>query len=112
MTNPETVAAQYIAKLDCYRNGKTGPKPPTDALSVLDERGVLYVPAHDRYGWHSLRRKFASEFKAIPLKDLAHLGGWKDPATILKCYQTPDEATQRAALEQRQSLCVGGLTKR
>jgi len=48
----------------------------------------------------------------MPLKDLAHLGGWKDPATILKCYQKPDEATQRAALEQRQTLRTGGLARR
>ena len=38
-------------------------------------------------GWHSLRRKFATELKNVPLKDLAALGGWKSAQTILKCYQ-------------------------
>jgi integrase len=36
-------------------------------------------------GWHSLRRKFATELKEIPLKDLCHLGGWKNPQTVLSC---------------------------
>jgi len=81
-----------------------------DLFERLRDRAQL--PKGQRYGWHSLRRKFASELKAIPLKDLAHLGGWKDPATILKCYQKPDEATQRAALAQRQTLRAGGLVRR
>ncbi len=38
-----------------------------------------------RYGWHSFRRKFATELKDLPLKDLCALGGWKDPRTILTC---------------------------
>ena len=52
-------------------------------------------------GWHSLRRKFATELKATPLKDLCYLGGWKDPQTVLKCYQRPDEETMRTALASR-----------
>ena len=27
------------------------------------------------------------------------MGGWKDPQTVLKCYQQPDEKTMRSALE-------------
>jgi hypothetical protein len=61
-------------------------------------------------GWHSLRRKFASELKATPLRDLAHLSGWKGAQTILTCYIAPDEATQRAALEQRKSRHARGLS--
>lgn len=68
------------------------------------------LPKGQRLGWHSLRRKFASELKATPLRDLAHLGGWKCAQTILTCYIAPDEATQRAALEQRKSLHAGGLS--
>lgn len=55
-------------------------------------------------GWHSLRRKFATELKHTPLKDLCALGGWKDPNTILKCYQRPDEGTMRQALASRMRL--------
>lgn len=60
-------------------------------------------------GWHGLRRKFATELKEIPLKDLCALGGWKDPQTILKCYQKADEETMRAALRQRSRGKSGAL---
>ena len=61
-------------------------------------------------GWHGLRRKFATELKQVSLKDLAHLGGWKDPQTILKCYQSAEEESMRAALAERRALrgVVGG----
>ena len=57
-----------------------------------------------RRGWHSLRRKFATELKATPLVDLCALGGWKEPQTVLKCYQRPDAQTMRAALDRRERL--------
>jgi integrase len=38
-------------------------------------------------GWHSLRRKFASDLKATPLKTLCQLGGWKSHMTVMICYQ-------------------------
>ncbi len=55
-------------------------------------------------GWHSLRRKFATEMKDTPLKDLCYLGGWKEPQTILKCYQRADTATMKRALANRSKL--------
>lgn len=55
-------------------------------------------------GWHSLRRKFATELKDEPLKDLCQLGGWKDPQTVLKRYQKADERRMRDALSNRQVL--------
>jgi hypothetical protein len=39
-----------------------------------------------------------------PLKDLCYLGGWKEPQTVLKCDQRPDEATMREGLAQRKPL--------
>jgi integrase len=53
-------------------------------------------------GWHSLRRKFATDLKHdTPLADLCALGGWKDHNTVLRCYMRPDEVTMRAALSRR-----------
>jgi integrase len=53
-------------------------------------------------GWHSLRRKFATDLKHdTPLADLCSLGGWKDYNTVLKCYMRPDEVTMRGALARR-----------
>ena len=43
-------------------------------------------PKHGR-GWHSLRRKFASDLIDQPLKVLCQLGGWKTAKTVLRCYQ-------------------------
>ena len=52
-------------------------------------------------GWHSLRRKFASDLMDTPLKVLCELGGWKEAATVLRCYQRPDAGQLRTALEGR-----------
>jgi integrase len=83
-------------------------KDPTKPVSRhlapgLVGAGRVYgeTQAARRRGWHSLRRKFATELKATPLKDLCELGGWKDPQTVLKCYQRADPVTMRAALENR-----------
>jgi integrase len=67
------------------------------------ERGLdaIGITRGTRFGWHSLRRKFATDLKHVPLPDLCALGGWKDPQTILTCYQQPDERTMRQALAQR-----------
>lgn len=60
--------------------------------------GIEHVPGR---GWHSLRRKFATEMKHAPLKDLCHLGGWKNVQTVVQVYQQPDDATLTEALAQR-----------
>ena len=52
-------------------------------------------------GWHSLRRKFASDLMDQPLKVLCQLGGWKTAKTVLRCYQRADEGQLRNALEAR-----------
>ena len=51
-------------------------------------------------GWHSLRRKFASDLMELPLKVLCELGGWKTAETVLQCYQRPDEDRLRKAIEE------------
>jgi integrase len=65
--------------------------------------GVVLAP---RARWHGLRRKFATEMKHLPLKDLCYLGGWKDPKTLLTCYQQPDEEAMREALRTRRPFGV------
>ena len=52
-------------------------------------------------GWHSLRRKFASDLMDLPLKVLCELGGWKKAQTVLRCYQQPDAVQLRKALASR-----------
>ncbi len=43
--------------------------------------------------WHPWRRKWATERKGMPLKDVAAAGGWKDTTTLLKSYQQVDDET-------------------
>ncbi len=57
--------------------------------------------------WHSLRRKFATDLKTVPLPDLCQLGGWRSSSTILECYQQPDVETQRQALLSRREVKSG-----
>ncbi|HSM16659.1 MAG TPA: tyrosine-type recombinase/integrase [Gemmatimonadales bacterium] len=68
---------------------------------LQEARRRVTVPLPPRASWHSLRRKFATELKEPPLKDLCYLGGWKDPKTLLECYQQPDETVMREALHMR-----------
>jgi integrase len=52
-------------------------------------------------GWHSLRRKFASDLMDKPLKIVCTLGGWKSSQTVLQCYQHPNQEEMRSALAER-----------
>ena len=60
-------------------------------------------------GWHSLRRKFASDLMNQPLKVLCELGGWKTAQTVLQCYQRADQERLRKALEERRRANSGTI---
>jgi integrase len=52
--------------------------------------------------WHPYRRKWATERKERPLKDVAAAGGWTDTDTLLRCYQQADSETLlRVTSEER-----------
>ncbi|MGH3949557.1 MAG: tyrosine-type recombinase/integrase [Pseudonocardiaceae bacterium] len=63
---------------------------------------VLEFPP--RWGFHSFRRKFATELKRAPDRDVADLGGWKDLNTLREIYQMADHDTMVAALASRLEL--------
>lgn len=67
--------------------------------------GLERIPGR---GFHSLRRKFATDHRARPLVELMALGGWKDPNTLITCYQHPDEDGLRQALESRGKQVASG----
>lgn len=67
---------------------------------VEELAGLKPIPG---LGWHGLRRKFATDLKGTPLKDLCYMGGWKSTQTIFECYQVADEETMRQALEARRT---------
>jgi integrase len=49
--------------------------------------------------WHPFRRKWATERKHHPVRDLAEAGGWKDVQTLLTCYVQADLDTMRDVVE-------------
>ena len=73
-----------------------------DKAEALAELG-----ARPGRGWHSLRRKFASELVDQPLKVLADLGGWKSTQTIVECYQRPHQERLKEALLARRQASNG-----
>ena len=103
------------------RNPKTGNAPvlpaPKDSSRCLDRSRVRVwwqkaealagLERKRGRGWHSLRRKFASDLMDQPLKVLCELGGWKTPHTILQCYQHADVDRLREALEDRRRVSSG-----
>ena len=58
---------------------------------------------------HPYRRKFATERKHLPLRDVAVAGGWKEPRTLLECYQQSDPATLQGAVLGAPKLFSYGL---
>ncbi len=43
--------------------------------------------------WHSIRRKWATERKGYPVKDVAAAGGWKTEEVLMTSYQQADAET-------------------
>jgi integrase len=55
--------------------------------------GKAKLPKLDGSLWHAYRRAWATSRKDLPPADVAAAGGWKDVATMIRCYQMPDDAT-------------------
>jgi integrase len=98
---------------DRLGDGWVFPSPRSPAQPVPRERiehwwkraeKLAQVPHVPGRGLHSLRRKFATELRHLPMKDLQQLGGWKDHNTILKAYQHPDMDAMREGLNRRLHL--------
>ncbi len=113
----EVLAVLEEARMQNPRGGNSPVLPaPRDLSRCLDRSRVRVwwdkaqklaglEPRRGR-GWHSLRRKFASDLMDQPLKVLCELGGWKTAQTVLQCYQRADEDRLREALEARRSAAV------
>lgn len=89
------------------------PKDPAIPMSRSFARDIweqlevaAELPPEKGRGWHSLRRAFADELRGQPLKDLTALGGWKDPMTVVRVYQSATLETQREALEHRRRVRI------
>ena len=108
---------QAVAALGFARRANPGngdgpvlPAPQDPSKCVSRPRAYVWWKRAERLaglerrrgrGWHSLRRKFASDLMDLPLKVLCELGGWKEVQTVLRCYQKADDTQLRKALESR-----------
>ena len=59
---------------------------------------------------HTFRRKWATERKDLPLKDVAAAGGWKDVGTLLTCYQQADWQTMLAVMSEPRKVTEASVT--
>ncbi|KPK80427.1 MAG: hypothetical protein AMS25_09050 [Gemmatimonas sp. SM23_52] len=59
--------------------------------------------------WHAWRRKWATERKGMPVKDVAEAGGWRDTATLLASYQQSDESTLTQVVLEAPKLTRNGV---
>lgn len=60
---------------------------------------IAGVPKPEGSLWHAFRRRWATERKHLPVKDVAAAGGWKDINTLLTCYQQVDEETLQEVID-------------
>lgn len=69
------------------------------------EAGVEHIPGA---AFYPVRRKWATERKDFPLKDVMEAGGWRDPETLLQ-YQAADQETIDHVVDSPIKLTVDGL---
>ena len=100
---------RFRAKLGGAFGGLVFPSPanPSRPLgrevfqhALADAVAHAKLPKLDGGAWHSLRRKWASERKHLPLVDVAAAGGWKDTQTLVECYQHADRDTMLAVMSE------------
>jgi hypothetical protein len=65
-----------------------------DTVERLERAETLAeVPKQQGSLWHAYRRKWATERKHLPDRDVAAAGGWSDLASLKTAYQQMDRAT-------------------
>lgn len=76
----------------------------------LEAQGIIRKGI-EQLGWQSIRRKFAHDYRHLPLRELMELGGWRSAETLLRCYMEPTQedldraiADRRCRLEEFQTI--------
>jgi integrase len=62
------------------------------------------LAALDGSDFHAYRRKWATERKHLPAKDVALAGGWRDLRTLETAYTQADDATVLAVVTEPRKL--------
>ena len=81
------------------QNGLRAIRRDVAARLLLRAEKKAKLPKLHRGVYHPYRRLWASERKALPSKDVAHAGGWKDIETMLGSYVQSDAATVLRVVE-------------
>ena len=81
------------------RNGLKAIRRDVAARLLLKAEKKAELPKLQRGVFHPYRRLWASERKALPSKDVAEAGGWRDVETMLGSYVQSDAATQLRVVE-------------
>ena len=99
---------RYISKnprvgdVPLFPSARDGLKPmrrDVAARWLLKAEKMAGLPKLRRGVYHPYRRLRATERKALPSKDVAHAGGWKDIETMLGSYVQSDAATVLRVVE-------------
>lgn len=75
-------------------------------LRVAEERANL--PKLKGGLWHAYRRKWATERKDLPIKDVMAAGGWLDVETLLKSYQHVDRDSLLRVMNEPRKFSEAG----
>jgi integrase len=78
-------------------------------LRMAERRAGL--PKLDGGLWHPYRRKWATERKAHPIRDVMAAGGWLDSTSLLASYQRADAETVLAVMNEPRKLSERALAR-
>jgi hypothetical protein len=82
--------------------GDTSRECPNGECGHVDR--LSRVPAKKLLGFQAYLRKWATERKHLPLKDMAEAGGWLDTRSLEQCHEQADEATLLQVVSEPRKL--------
>ncbi len=99
MTSP---ASQFgrIVPTPCPADFQTNRTLSSTRRARLSAEAHAKLQKLDGSLWHAYRRKWATERKHLPLKDVADAGGWSEVSTLLRCYTQSDDETMLAVMSE------------
>jgi integrase len=74
---------------------------------LLQAERLAKIEHQPGFGFHALRRRWATKRKHLSAKDVAACGGWKNTATLQQVYQFPDPQTMQEVVLEDRTLRLG-----
>ena len=109
---------EFRVKLGAVGDGWLFPQEEQDApdsTDMLSQRlrraeAKAGLPKLDGGVWHPFRRKWRTERKHLPDRDVMDAGGWADERTMRECYEQSDDGTLVSVMECPMKLIQGKLS--